>query len=216
MKDIILCFKLIKYGLQFKLMCILGAAFFGLGILFEVQGTGTTNLGGIYMSLAGLYVFQLTFTPSIAKLVQTSPYKKKIQCTYPLLATAPWMFIAFTIVAILHWLYVKNGSAEEIQAQGSAILMIGTFLFVCLIYFGLVYKYFIISTVCMCVTITPCSLIFIGVLRNHGSLFDHYGLCVAISYVLIIAGTVISWYLSKLVYKKDMSKAAFKMMMKKA
>ena len=214
-KEWINAYKIISYGLAIKRQMAFAIAFLLIGIALDAVTKGAQPTGGFYIVLSGMFIYQLIISSDVSTLIQSSPYKKKIQCTYPLLATVPWIFIAFTIVAVMHWFFAKNGDTEQIAEQGRIILTIGAFVFICLIYFGLVYKYFLISTICMVFTISPCTLIFMGVIRKHYSLFENYWLCVAIVYGLLIVGTVISWYLSKLVYKKDMSKAAFKMMMKK-
>ena len=228
MKDIILCFKLIKYGLQFKLMCILGAAFFGLGILFEIQGTGTTNLGGIYMSLAGLYVFQLAFTPSIAKLVQTSPYKKKIQTLGTTFLSVFCCLISYTIHVIIRVL--KAGSPDfanegvSIVTHYSALINSAVIAAILLIYIAFSFKMYLTSLI-LCITFVLIFM-FVGFNEDKSPFIKITELLmdggdsplkvILASYGIIIAGGIICYFTSCLLYKHELSSLAVKNAMRQS
>ncbi|MBR3102379.1 MAG: hypothetical protein IKH46_01010, partial [Lachnospiraceae bacterium] len=80
--------------------------------------------------------------------------------------------------------------------------------------FGIVYKYFIVSTITMVFVITLPTIALQRSLLNW-SLFNNYGLVVVISFAMLIIGTALSYGISLLTYKKDISQTAFKMMLKK-
>ena len=228
MKDIIICFRLIKYGLQFKLMCILGAAFFGLGILFEIQGMGTSNLGGLYMSLAGLYIFQLAFTPSIAKLVQTSPYKKKIQTLGTAALSTICCLVTFTVLVVIRVL--KAGSPDfadegiDLITHYSALVYSALVVAVLLVYIAFSFKMYLTSLI-LCITVVLVFM-FVG-LNEEKSPFikltellmsegDSPLKLILASYGIIIAGGIICYLTSCLLYKHELSSLAVKNAMRQS
>ncbi len=228
MKDLIICFKLIKYGTQFKLMCILGAAFFGLGLLFEIQGMGSTNLGGLYLSLSGLYIFQLAFTPSIAKLVQTSPYKKKIQTAGTTVLSVFCCLVSFTVLVIIRVLkagapdFADNGI--DIITHYSALIQAAIFVTVLLIYIAFSFKMYLTSLI-ICITLvmtfmflsfneTKSPFVKITEFLMNGN--DSPLNTIIVSYVIIIAGGIICYFVSCLLYKHELSGLAVKNTMRQS
>ncbi len=214
LKELFKAYKIVGYGLAVKRQMGFAIAFLLIGIVMEVMTKGTMPTGGFYIVLSGMFIYQLIISSDVSTLIQASPYKKKIQCTYPLLATAPWMYFSFAIVAIIHWFFGKDEGAEAMAMQARTLFVIGCFLFVCLIYFGIVYKYFIVSTITMVFVITLPTIALQRSLLNW-SLFNNYGLVVAILFAMLIIGTALSYGISLLTYKKDISQTAFKMMLKK-
>ena len=228
MKDLIICFRLIKYGLQFKLMCILGGAFFGLGILFETKGVGTTNLGGLYMSLAGLYIFQLAFTPSIAKLVQTSPYKKKIQTSGTAILSTICCLFTFTVLVVIRVLRAKSSDfAEEgidITSHYAALIYSALVVAVLLVYISFSFKMYLTSLI-ICITLVLVFM-FIGFNEEKSPFIkitellmkdgDSPLMVILVSYGIIIAGGILCYFTSCLLYKHELSSLAVKNAMRQS
>ena len=228
MKDIIICFKLIRYGLQFKLMCILGAAFFGLGILFEIKGAGTTNLGGLYLSIAGLYVFQLAFTPSIAKLVQTSPYKKKIQTFGTAALSTLCSLFTFTVLVIIRVLKAKSpdfaDDGIDIITHYGALIYSAMVVAVLLVYISFSFKMYITSLI-VCITLV-LGFMFLGFNEEKSPFIkitellmtdgDSPLMVILVSYGIIIAGGIICYLISRLLYKHELSGLAVKNAMRQS
>ena len=213
-KELVKAYKIVGYGLAIKRQMMFAVGFAIIGIVLDIFTGGTQPTGGFYIVLSGMFIYQLIISSDVSTLIQASPYKKKIQCTYPLLATAPWIYLTFTIVAISHYFKVRGGDEELRHTHSAVIMMIGCFLFICLIFFGIVYKYFILSMIIMCLTVTlPMFVINRFIERD---LFANYGLCVAIVYVLLTLGCVISCLLARLTYKRDISPIAFKQAMNKS
>jgi len=207
-------YKLVQYGLSLKKQMAFAVGFAVIGIVLDVVTRGRQATGSFYIVLSGLFIYQLIISSDVSTLVQSSPYKKKIQITYPLLAVIPWNYITFTIVVIMHGLFIKADGAEYATTHSSNVFLIGLLLMITMAYFGVCYKFFISSIVIMMLLVFSAMIPVNILLRKGCSLFDSYGLCVGLAYVLLTLGTVISFLLSKLVYKFELSKLAFKMMLK--
>ena len=205
-------YKLVQYGLSLKKQLAFAVGFAAIGIVFEAVTMGRQSLGAFYIVLSGLFIYQLIISADVSTLVQSSPYKKKIQCFYPIIAVVPWTYITFTLIVILHGIFARFGSGRQ---HAMNILLIGCFLFVTMIYFGVTYKFFVISTVLMCISITVPIAVVITIDRSGSGLFDNYGLCVFIAYILLTVGSVISYVLSNITYKYDLSPIAFRGMLGK-
>ena len=209
-KELKNAYKLVQYGLSIKKQLGFAAMFALIGIALEIATKGSQYIGAFYIVLSGLFIYQMIISSDVSTLVQSSPYKKKIQCTYPLIAVIPWTYIAFSIVVIIHWVFAKSADAETYRQYSMNIFLIGFLLFITMSYFGISYKFFILSTILMCFGIgVVCSAMNILEHRNF-TLFDSYSSCVVIAYILLTAGSILSGVLSRLFYKKDLSKMAFK------
>ena len=163
-------YKLVQYGLSLKKQLGFAALFAGIGIVLEIVTQGRQSTGAFYIVLSGLFIYQLIISADVSTLVQSSPYKKKIQCFYPIISVVPWTYITFTIIVVIHWLFAKAGGERLIREHAMNIFLIGCFLFVTMIYFGVTYKFFVISTVCMVISITiPITVV--NILSREGSTF---------------------------------------------
>ena len=80
MKTLITYFKMMKYALQAKLILVLTLFFFIFGIVFELldftRAGSSYSLAALYLALTGMYFYQLVFSSTVSKLVQSSPLKK--------------------------------------------------------------------------------------------------------------------------------------------
>ena len=208
-------YKLVQYGLSLKKQLAFAVGFALIGIVLEIVTQGRQAVGGFYILISGLFIYQLIISSDVSTLVQSSPYKKKIQCFYPIISVVPWTYVVFTLIAVIHGIFVKLGGEELTQTHAMNILLIGCFLFVTMIYFGVTYKFFVISTVIMCISITIPIMVVNTLARSGTALFDSYGRCVAISYVLLTVGSLISYLLSQIIYKYDLSEIAFRGMLGK-
>ena len=205
-------YKLVQYGLKIKMQLGMAVLFVVLGIGIEILAQGQVVTGSFYIVLSGMFIYQLIISVDNSTLVQSSPYKKKIQCTYPLIATAPWVYMTLTIISVIHGIFAQE-SAEMYSTMCRMTLLLGALLFILMIYFGLAYKYFIIGTVVMFVSVFPPIII----LQNDNpltALFTSYPACVVISYVLTTLGVIGCWIIAKVTYKRDLDKWAFKAAMK--
>lgn len=201
-------YKIVGYGLRIKTQLGLAALFAGLGILFEILSGGELSTGSFYIVLSGMFIYQLIISTDVSTLVQSSPYKKKIQCTYPILATAPWLYLTLTILSIVHAIFARE-SEEKYLTMCRLTVLLGCLLFVLMFYFGLAYKFFVGATVFMVISVFPPIIIFDNENRLS-AMCTNLGVCTLIAYLLMTLGVVCCWLVTRLTYKKELSKIAFK------
>ena len=89
MKELINAYKIVGYGAKIKTQFLLALVFLIIGIFIEIASEGTVSTGSFYIVLSGLFLYQMIVSSDISTLVQSSPYKKKIQCVYPMIAVIP-------------------------------------------------------------------------------------------------------------------------------
>ena len=201
-------YKIVGYGLKIKTQLGLAAAFAGMGIFFEILSGGEDSVGSFYIVLSGMFIYQLIVSTDISTLVQSSPYKKKIQCTYPILATAPWLYMTLTILSIVHAIFARE-SEEKYLTMCRLTILLGCLLFILMIYFGLAYKFFVGGTVFMIISVFLPIIMF----QNENPLSakcTNLGVCTLIAYLLMTLGVVCCWLVTRLTYKKELSKLAFR------
>ena len=227
MKDIKVYLKIIRYGLQFKLMCILGAIFLGLGILFELSSFGNNSLGCIYLAIAGLYVFQLIFTPTIAKFVQTSPYKRKVQTCGSAFVSTIFCLLTFTVLVVLRLVRATPENMEKANTDlvhhYSIILSCAIVAAFLLFYMAFCFKMYIVALI-ICISFV-LGMMFFG-MNSQSSIFVDITkvltpngnpvpliLC---SYGIILLGGFLCYISNILLYKREMSNLAIKNAMRQA
>ena len=207
-------YKIVGYGAKIKVNFMMAGLFLLLGIIFEFASKGTQITGSFYIVLSGMFLYQMIMSSDISTLVQASPYKKKIQCHYPMIAVIPWMFIALTIVLIIHYVFTLQ-DASQLQEQCQNLIVLGGCIFFMLTYFGIAYKYFIGATAFMIVSIMVMMFGANAYFRSPMAVELSFAGCVIFDYVASIAGCILCKLFTELLYKKDLSPLAFRGLIKK-
>ena len=230
MKTLLTYFKMMKYALQAKLILVLTLFFFIFGIVFELldftRAGSSYSLAALYLALTGMYFFQLVFSSTVSKLVQSSPLKKKLQTSGPILASLILSLLVFATYVALRLFRITPQFLEENEttyAQAySPILFMGVCIFVFFIYLSFSYKTFIFSLIFIGVTIigiigfgvTTTSLVTL----SEKLLIDGNNpvLLITVSAALIFIGAVIGYIVSLLLYKKPISDLAVRYALRQA
>ncbi len=207
-------YKIIGYGAKIKQNFMMAGLFLLIGILFEYTSKGMQITGSFYIVLSGMFLYQMIMSSDISTLVQASPYKKKIQCNYPMIAVIPWMFIALTIVLIIHYILILNDSSL-LQPQCQNLVILGLCLLFMLIYFGFAYKYFIGATIFMMISVMVMMFGMNAYFRGENAVELSFAGCVIFDYVCSIVGCILCKVFTELVYKKELSPLAFRGLIKK-
>ena len=215
MKELINAYKIVGYGAKIKTQFLLAALFLGLGVLFEFMSQGTQSTGSFYIVLSGLFLYQMIVSSDISTLVQSSPYKKKIQCSYPMIAVIPWVFVTLNIVLLIHYYFAKHSDAEGLQAQCQTLVVLGLCIFIMLVYFGLAYKLFVTATVVMVVFVMAIMFVTSAIFRSPVAPELTFAGCAIFNYVCTIAGCLACKGLTEIFYKQDRSSYAFRGLIKK-
>lgn len=215
MKELINAYKIVGYGAKIKTQFFMAALFLALGILFEIMSGGTQSTGSFYIVLSGLFLYQMIVSSDISTLVQSSPYKKKIQCVYPMIAVMPWVFVTLNIVLLIHYFFAKNSDAAGLQAQCQTLVVLGLCIFIMLVYFGLAYKLFVTATVVMIIFVMVIMFATSAVFNSENAPELTFAGCAIFNYVCTIGGCLACKGLTELLYKLELSSYAFRGLIKK-
>ena len=211
MKDFVKYIKMMRYALQFKMIIILSALFFVFGIIFEIAGMGATDssysLPALYLALTGMYFYQMVFSCTVSKMVQASPMKKKLQVTGPILITFISSLIVFAVYVALRlikitpeFLYDNNVTYPRAY---STIPFMAVWIFIFLTIIGILGFSFKTE-------------IFIRMSENLIGADNSPLMIIIVSLAIIIAGAVIGYILSLLLYKKPISEMAVRYALRQA
>lgn len=207
-------YKIVGYGAKIRVNFMMAGLFLLIGILMEFATRGTQSTGSFYIVLSGMFLYQMIMSSDISTLVQASPYKKKIQCNYPMIAVIPWMFISLTIVLIIHYMFIMQDPSKA-QLQCQTLIILGGCLFFMLAYFGIAYKYFVAATVFMVISIMVMMFAINGYFRSENPIELTFAGSAIFAYVCSIAGCIVCKVLTEIFYKKDLSPLAFRGLIKK-
>jgi hypothetical protein len=203
--------KLCKHGLTCKSSIAGAILFFLIGLAVEIGCGGANSLGGFYFVVSTLFITQIIISTDVSTMVQTSPYKKKIQTSMPVLVCTPCMLAAYTVVVLfaLHSLHVlPAGDIEGAAAVRGSFIELIALLFFTSVYMGVCYKYFLAGVILIIAIIVPLTVTskYIAYVWADGI---PMAAIVASGYLAIIAGQFLSYLCSCLFYKKELSKYAF-------
>lgn len=209
MRELKKAYQLVQYGMSIKKQFGFALLFALIGIGVEIASKGTEIVGSFYIVLSGMFLYQLIISSDNSTLIQSSPYKKKIQCFYPIMAVLPWIYLTLGIVSIVHVTVAKT-HPDLYDKQCHTLLLLGSLMLVLMLYFGMAYKFFVASTIFMVMMIFAIE---IAVFREStlSFLIDRgIGFCVFTAFFLTTLGAVGCLLLNLALYKKPLSKWAFR------
>ena len=214
MNDLKLGYRVIKYGLNaehhfilFGLL-VLGAGFFDLML--------PIGFGYFLYGLMGMSFIQLIHSLTLSTMVQTSPYKRKLQTTVPVLVAGVYMLIVNTVELFVQWMgrerYKNNNSVYvtiviEPGEIETAIVVLSSVMVLIMILSALMLKHFWMGSVGM--------VIFYFALRYALELeqVSYWQIpmwaAVLISYLNVVIGCGIMYLIFATSYKKEYSKWTF-------
>ncbi len=211
MKELIRAYKIVGYGMSIKKQLAFAVGFAILGLIFEIITRGGNIIGAFYIILSGMFIYQLIISVDVSTLVQSSPFKKRIQCTYPVLATTPFIYVTLAVLSVVHWIFAKTGGPETAAQQGQMMFVLGTLLFIVMVYFGCTYKFFVVSMILMCVGISFS----MGFLFHLAEIINmSFGVSVIYAFAMTTLGSLLAYVLSNALYKYPLDKLAFRGMLK--
>lgn len=197
--------KLLKYSYGIKQCVLFALLFAGIGILFFVVNS-SGFLGPLYVGLSAVYIMQLLSTLNISSLVQSSPGKKALQTSIPVLVGLPVYLLTYGLTVLIEMQLLRIGRTQ-VQDVVGALIFAGMIEMWMLVYCGLVYKWFWSSVIMFCT-----AAIFTEPLRYlmEETVFPYVSLwgAAVIGLVEILAGGCLQYLLSRMVYRLPIARAA--------
>lgn len=230
MKDLVKYFKMMKYALQAKMIFILAIIFFVLGILFELTDfsnhSSSYSLASLYLALTAMYFYQLVFSTTVSKLVQSSPMKKKLQTVGPTAVTLITSLFTFTVYVVIRLIRITPQFLEDNSTTYantySTILFMAVWYFLFSAYMSISYKSYIISIVIVAVSVIAILVfgsttdIFINITDKLLIDGSNPVLLIAVSLGIILIGSLVGYIISLLLYKKPISDMAVRYALRQA
>jgi hypothetical protein len=169
-------------------------------------------LGGLYIVMGGMFGYQIFISLDVSTLVQTSPYKRKLQTSIPLLSMAPLVYLTYTIIAVV---WGCRGS-DMVGAPFGLLLLAGT-ASILIVYLAVVYKFFWIMILMFAIVFGVGTGAGMSAGQGAGmtQLPFGYPAAVLLGYVMITAAHFLAYGISLLLYKREFSKYAFGAAMRK-
>lgn len=230
MKDLVKYFKMMKYALQAKMIFILAIIFFVLGLLFEFGDFSGHNssysLSCLYLALTAMYFYQLVFSTTVSKLVQSSPMKKKLQTVGPAAVTLITSLLTFTVYVVIRLIritpqFLEDNGTTYANAY-STILFMAVWYFLFSAYLSISYKSYIISIVIVAVSVIAVLVfgsttdIFINITDKLLIGGSNPVLLIAVSLGIILIGSLVGYVISLLLYKMPISDMAVRYALRQA
>lgn len=204
MKDLILGFKLLRYGYKLKTNVMMLGLFTAIGLLIEISSHGTNILGGFYFMLTGMFAYQMIIYMNASDYVQSSVMKRKLEVGMPVIVSTVVYLVLFTILVVEKYILIRM-YPENTENYLDTLFMIIFILFGAMIFCGVCYKYFVASFIVFMLVIMTCMSTI-----SHISDVISLGLVklAVLGYAAILLGGVIEYLISSLLYRKQLSEIA--------
>lgn len=219
MKELMKAFQFAKYGLAFKMQRVIGILFFLLGIVYEIISKGTSEMGGFYCVISGMMLTQSIISVDLSTMVQSSPYKKKLQTSLPTLVSLIVMMATFSVWLIIHEVLMQTSADAAVRERQIAVFYIVVILgFLVQLYMGLAFKFFLAAIFVFLVLVCgysglPSENIQWGSLPPWSK--SLWGPAVS-GYLVFLLGSAGQYGISLLFYKKKLNEYMFRSALKRA
>ena len=153
-----------------------------------------------YVCLVNVYIYGFLLSSlDYSTLVQSSPYKKKIQCVYPGIIKLFRGLIGCTIILVIERFNVGGIKMDNTQIISKCFVTFGVSYIILTIIFvlGLKFPYAIGSS--------PILLIIAMIPIYMSNINLPYTECVLVMYACVIVGEIAGKILTELLYKKELS-----------
>lgn len=150
MKNLKKYLKLWPLSPRFKTMMILASFFMILGIglditqfiiLPDTEGGAPVTLFSVFYMLAGMFIMQCSMFLGMSQMVLTSPKKRRIFFTYPVVLTVLMNLCMYGIAVVIRVVGIQK-NPELTNIMGYTLLFAGGFTLQIGIFGGLTYKYY--------------------------------------------------------------------------
>ena len=215
MKDMINFLKLCKYSFKFKTNVIFLGVFFVIGLINEIVTKGTQYLGGFYIVICSIYMFQFIMSLSMSDMIQSSGIGRRIQLDMPVKLNVFMSVVLYTLLIIYR--IIMTGMHPELSRDiAVSLFMIDVMFFLLFIYTAFVYKYFLASVLVFCFTFV---FVISGLnIINNLDLFNRLSLtdAIVIGYIVILIGAILQYLICRLLIRVPISQRAFRGIFKDA
>lgn len=199
--------KCIKLSYNLKVNLISAGFLFFMALVYVITDTGN-GIGSILMLTVAMFPAQMIYSVCGSSLVQSSPYKKTMMTSLPVVINFCGSMPVYLIMVGVETAR-SMGSLEAVQHGASTILLMGMVLMVLDMYVGIAYKYFVVSMMVLVCCITG-SYYLIGDGAAILSWFPASSIPVATAggICMAVLGSLLQYGVSLLVYKRPISRGA--------
>lgn len=223
--DLKLGFKLLKYSLQFKMSVIVAAIFMVMGLIFDMMSFSIISPDlSVYYLFGMVFASQMISSLNASQMVQSSPYKKRLQTR---IITSVCVFIEFVSITIMlvikavqyyHMGHMQEHVIESVLMVSGCILIFNLYMITATKFYWSATGLFIITFVGFFYIIMrrQYSVIFQGVETKNILPQIPFPAAVGICYGAILLGGILMYVISNLLYKREYSKMMFKAALERA
>lgn len=206
--------KLIRYGYGLKMNLAVAVIFFIVGILMLCVGESGLMLGTIYILLAPTMLIQLESSLLYSGMAAASSKRRLLEVALPDFLTIVTGVVGYVVVVGAGWFWASVGQ-ESTDTCMEIMLGSGMVVAIMLIYFGAAYKYFFTSVIMFMFGLVigiSGGIVTIRLVGKYFTMLTVSLLCLA----LVVIGTLISCWLRRVFYRKQISPMAGGMSLRKA
>lgn len=201
--------KLVRYAFGIKQGIGFGILFTIIGVLCSVLPSEIGAIGEFFLMMIGLWVTQVFYSLGVSNLIQTSKWKKAVETSMPAILSLAGYIIAYIVCFLLKIPRLLEGEEQELMNISAELIAAGFIAFFIMAYSGIAYKLFVVGTILFAGSFIGMGTIS-GIARVFGWTLSipSVGAAVLIGFAEIVAGALVQYGLSCLLYKYPLSKHA--------
>lgn len=203
-KQLKLGFSMMRYTYGMKMCVIIAGICLLFGFAAELFQVGIT--GALLFIVGGIWAIQLISSLGVSSMIKTSKYAKAIETAIPAWINFAIYFVCYVVVIACKLPRLFGASEEIIEHMVNELLVYGIAAVVIMVFCGIAYKLFVISTIAIFVVCFGVNL-----LVGSSCLPDikvSFGAAAVIGFVCLVVGALLQYGVSVLLYRVPLSKNA--------
>lgn len=196
------CLKLYRYSYGMK-RCLVFAVIFEIIAILMLFVNGLSALGGVYLMLGPGMLIQSFLSLELSGMVASSPFRKSMFWRGINLFYLVISFVSYALMVFLTWVNYRIHPLQE-GSFSETLILEALFYTMVLIYMSISYKYFVVATIGFFLTFyTGFTYTLLNAFPSISGV-----MAVAAGVLIIMAATVLSAFIRRLLYKKPLSRWA--------
>ena len=207
--DLKLGYRSLRYTYNLKGNITSAALMFGLGILISLFSSINTYMGSFFIMIAGMMPVQMIYSLNITGLVLSSPVRKRMQTRIPTVCSLVSILGIYLFLAVMKVLCAwVNPEMQSYYCKD--LVAAAVFGAAMMLYMGIAFKYFWISTILFFTGFILISDVIERVLYSNGGIWSQgvvsFAIAILLGIAILAAAAFLSYLLSLALYKKTVSK----------
>lgn len=201
--------KLLRYSYRMGMNCVAWAVCMAVGVLvclMDVLVSSVTLSGVVFLSIGGVFLLQIWCNLNAAGLVKGAPARRAMHTTVPSVLCMGGTMLGALLALAFYLVRYATAAPRDQAACVNGLLLSAVPLMLLMIYGMIIYKYFLVGMVLFFTGFFLATGYGSYVLAIRETQIVPLPVAVAVNLLAVPVGGVVGYGISRLLYRKDVSK----------